>query len=192
MSDTETQPVVDAVEEGKKQEKKQKNVQQLAEARIKKAQKKKELDEERQADKKRLAELEQRLTQQAVAKVEADSSSDTEPDEPPKKTTTVVTKQPPLETDDEDLQPSFADEVKKVALMGALSLASFLVARKFNSSNTTTSKPNVATPPSTPKPAKRPAPQPTDGFIQPPAKRHIQPFAVPLPKTPVGTSGFFQ
>ena len=191
MSDTETQPVVDAVEEGKKQEKKQKNVQQLAEARLKKAQKKKELDEERQADKKRLAELEQRLTQQAVAKVEADSSSssDTEPDELPKKTT-VVTKQPPLETDDEDLQPSFADEVKKVALMGALSLASFLVARKFNSSNTT-SKPNVATPP-TPKPAKRPAPQPTDGFIQPPAKRHIQPFAVPLPKTPVGTSGFFK
>lgn len=183
MSDGETQPIVEAVEEVKKPDKPDKKLkqhQQLAEARIKKAQKKKEQEEERQADKKRLAELEERLTQSALAKKEADSS-DTEPDEPPKKQ--VVTKQP-LE-EDEDSAPSFADEVKKVALMGALSLASFLVARKFNHAT-----PKPMTPP---PPAKRPAPQPTDGFIAPPPKRRIeQPFAVPEPKTPVGSSGFFQ
>ena len=179
MSDGETQPIVEAVEEVKKPDKKLKNVQQLAEARIKKAQKKREQEEERQADKKGLAELEERLTQSALAKKEADE--DTEPDEPPKKQ--VVTKQP-LE-EDEDSTPSFADEVKKVALMGALSLASFLVARKFNHAT-----PKPMTPP---PPAKRPAPQPTDGFIAPPPKRRIeQHFAIPEPKTPVGSSGFFQ
>ena len=98
MSDTETQPAVESVEE-KKPDKKLKNLQQLSEARIKKAQKKKEQEAERQADKKRLAELEERLTQSALAKKEADE--DTEPDEPPKKQ--VVTKQP-LE-EDEDSAP---------------------------------------------------------------------------------------
>ena len=182
MSDTETQPAVESVEE-KKPDKKLKNAQQLAEARIKKAQKKREQEEERKADKKRLAELEERLTQSALAKKEADSS-DTEPDtEPPKKQ--VVTKQP-LE-EDEDSTPSFADEVKKVALMGALSLASFLVAKKFSPPPKPTTTANSA------PPAKRPAPQQTDGFIAPPTKRPApQPFAVPEPKTPVGSSGFFR
>lgn len=176
MSDTETQPAVESVEE-KKPDKKLKNVQQLAEARIKKAQKKREQEEERQADKKRLAELEARLTQ--TAKKEADSS-DTEPDEPPTKQ--IVTK--PLE-EAEDSTPSFANEVKKVALMGALSLASFLVAKKFSPPP----KPTPAPPP----PSKRPAPQQTDGFIAPPTKRHApQNFAAPEPKTPVGSSGFFR
>lgn len=178
MSDTETQPAVESVEE-KKPDKKLKNAQQLAEARIKKAQKKKEQEEERQADKKRLAELEARLTQSALAKKEADSS-DTEPDEPPTKQ--IVTK--PLE-EAEDSTPSFANEVKKVALMGALSLASFLVAKKFSPPP----KPTPAPPP----PSKRPAPQQTDGFIAPPTKRHApQNFAAPEPKTPVGSSGFFR
>ena len=127
MSDPETQPVVESVVEEKKPDKKLKNVQQLAEARIKNAQKRKEQEEERQADKKRLAELEARLTQSALAKKEADE--DTEPDDPPPKQ--IVTKQPPVTENDEDSSPSFANEVKKVALMGALSLASFLVAKKF-------------------------------------------------------------
>lgn len=180
MSDTETQPIVEAVVEEKKPDKKLKNAQQLAEARIKKAQKKKEQEEERQADKKRLAELEARLTQSALAKKEADSS-DTEPDEPPTKQ--IVTKQPLEEA--EDSTPSFANEVKKVALMGALSLASFLVAKKFSPPPKPTSAP--------PPPAKRPAPQQTDGFIAPPTKRHApQPFVAPEPKTPVGSSGFFR
>lgn len=180
MSDTETQPVVESVEE-KKPDRKLKNFQQLAEARVKKAQKKKEQEEERLADKKRLAELEARLTQSALAKKEADSS-DTEPDEPPTKQ--VVTKQPLEEA--EDSTPSFANEVKKVALMGALSLASFLVAKKFSPPP----KPTTSAPP---PPSKRPAPQQTDGFIAPPTKRHApQPFAVPEAKTPVGSSGFFR
>ena len=170
------------MEEVKKPDKKLKNVQQLAEARVKKAQKKKEQEEERLADKKRLAELEARLTQSALAKKEADSS-DTEPDEPPT-TKQVVTKQPLEEA--EDSTPSFANEVKKVAIMGALSLASFLVAKKF-------SPPPKPTPAPPPPLSKRPAPQQTDGFISPPAKRHApQPFAVPEPKTPVGSSGFFR
>lgn len=181
MSDAETQPIVEAVVEEKKPDKKLKNAQQLAEARIKKAQKKKEQEEERQADKKRLAELEARLTQSALAKKEADSS-DTEPDEPPTKQ--VVTKPLPV-TENDDESPSFANEVKKVALMGALSLASFLVAKKFSPPPKPTSAP--------PPPAKRPAPQQTDGFIAPPTKRHApQPFVAPEPKTPVGSSGFFR
>ena len=175
MSDSEQKEVVPEVVEEKS--KNEKRIAQLAEARLKKAQKKAQDEEERKRDKQRLQELETRLTQSAIAKVEADSS-DTEPDEPPKKH--VVTKQPQEEVEG----PSLMDEIKKNVLLAGLGVASFLVARKY------AAKPAVAPP----VPAKRPAPSPTDGFIAPQPKRRIIPnaqFSAPEPRTPVGNSGFF-
>ena len=176
MSDSEQKEVVPEVVEEKS--KNEKRLAQLAEARIKKAQKKAHDAEERQKDKQRLQELETRLTQSAIAKKEADSDTD---DEPPKKQ--VVTKQP--ESTQEVEGPSLMDEIKKNFILAGLGVGSFLVARYYSA------KPAVASPPA---PAKRPLPSPTDGFIAPPAKRRIIPdaqFSAPDPRKPVGSSGFF-
>lgn len=184
MSDSDLKEVVqpEVVEE---KPKKEKRIAQLAEARQKKAQKKAQDAEERQRDKKRLEELEQRLTQSAIAKKEA-SDSDTEPDEPPQKKQ-VVTKQ---ESTQEVEGPSLMDEIKKNFILAGLGVGSFLVARYYSA------KPSAPAIANSPAPAKRPAPSATDGFIAPPpTKRRIVPnvqFSVPEPKTPVGTSGFFQ
>lgn len=172
-------------EEQKKSDKKQKNLEQLAIAREKAAQKKKEKKIEAEQTKQKLAELEARLTKQALAKVEADSS-----DEEDKHEKHVVTKQP-VATEESTQGPSLLDEIKKTFLLGSLGIASFLVAQRYS-----VKKPAVV--PQVPVATKRPAPQPTDGFIAPPQTKRRMVTPVPLfsdsqiPRSPVGASGFFQ
>jgi len=166
-------------EEQKKAEKKQKLLAQLAVAREKAASKKKLKSQEAEQTKQRLAELEKRLTQSALTKVEADS----EDDEPQKKQ--IVTRQ--VEEVKSYEPPSLANEIKKVVCMGALGIASFWVSRRY-------SQPQQTVVPHSPAPAKRPAPAQSN-FIEHPAKRRLPPvplFNDPVAKSPVGASGFFQ
>lgn len=178
------EPVVE--EDQKKAEKKQKNLEQLAIAREKAAQKKKEKKIEAEQTKAKLAELEARLTKQALAKVEADTSSE---DEETKHEKHVVTKVKETEPVSDDNGPSLLNEIKKTFLLGGLGIASFLVAQRYSQ------KPAVI--PHSPMPAKRPAPTQSDFIAPQPTKRRVVP-PVPLfsettnTKTPVGASGFFQ
>lgn len=181
-------------------EKKEKHLAQLAEARSQAKKKRAERE-------KRLCSLEQRISAttppqpppQQTPKtpppkmpvlVENDEDSSSDEDQsppPPKKKPCVVTRQPvPQPSSDEG--PSFANECKKTALIGLLSLASFYVANRYakTASQKTTVVP--ATNDDTPSAIPEQLTQPFPTRARPP----VPVFRAEAPKVPVGKSGFFK
>jgi hypothetical protein len=173
---------------------KAKNLAQLADARAKA--KAKRLEKER-----RLEALEQRLAEpkapavvlaepvaqpvkRAPKPVQEDSSSEEEQEPAPKRRPVVVTKQPAPKKEPEG--PSFMDEVKKTAIIGALSLASFYVANSY-SKRKGAEAPQQAVADTSPEISTMPFPKPT---AKPSAT--AAPFSRPEPKIAVGKSGFFR
>lgn len=169
---------------------KEKNLEQLAAARAKA--KAKRIEKEKRLEK--LEEAFEARTIEPKAPVEAapskpakrkapvqEDSSSSEDEEPQaKRKPVVVTKQPAPKPEPEG--PSFLDEVKKTALIGALSLASFYVANSYSKrKEAPAAPPEVAAPELTTVQFPKPAPKP-----------QAAPFARPEPKTPVGKSGFFR
>ena len=179
-----------------KEIKKEKNKQQLAEARERLRVKKLQEIEERltlQPTVKRAHEENKRDPDEAPAKKHKKhtapvlSSSDSEEAEDLRKAPKVVTRVRQETLSATPVAPSFGKEVAKTLLFGGLSLAGFLLAQKFGL-NATTAGTQTQTKPQPQQPAQQQQPQQTRPDFMSPTPLQ---FAKPDPKTPVGKSGFY-